>query len=51
MGAVMLPILMAFVALSTDLGFLYLRKRQMQTAADAAAMSPFRKCAGATIHW
>ena len=43
MGAVMLPILMAFVALSTDLGFLYLRKRQMQTAADAAAMSAIQE--------
>ena len=38
MGAVMLPVLMIFVALSTDLGYLYLRKRQMQSAADAAAM-------------
>ena len=38
MSAIMMVALFGFLALSTDLGFLYFRKRQMQTAADAGAL-------------
>ena len=38
MSAIMMVALFGFLALSTDLGYLYFRKRQMQTAADAGAL-------------